>query len=47
MGSEQVFDTSKQMDALRKQIQSLVYYDLNHCFGHMKCYANVDNDCKD
>ena len=33
-GFEQVFDnlTSKHMDALMKQIQSLVDYVLNHCF---------------
>ena len=35
MGFEQFFDnlTVKHMDALRKQIQSLVDYVLNHCFG--------------
>ena len=34
MGFEQVFDnlTFKHMDALVKQIQSLVDYVLNHCF---------------
>ena len=34
MGSEQVFDnlTFKHMDALRKQIQSLVDSVLHHCF---------------
>ena len=34
MGFEQVFDslTFKHMDALRKQIQSLVDYVLNHRF---------------
>ena len=34
MGFEQVFDnlTLKHLDALRKQIQSLVDYALNHCF---------------
>ena len=34
MGFEQVFDdlTFKPMDALRKQIQSLVDYFLNQCF---------------
>ena len=34
MGFEQVFDnlTFKNMDALRKQIQSLVDYVLNHFF---------------
>ena len=34
MGFKQVFDnfTVKHMDALRKQIQSLADYVLNHCF---------------
>ena len=34
MGFKQVFDNVnvKHMDALRKQIQSLVDYVLNHCF---------------
>ena len=34
MGSGQVFDnlTFKHIDALRKQIQSLVDYALSHCF---------------
>ena len=34
MGFEQVFDnlTLKPMEALRKQIQFLVEYVLNHCF---------------
>ena len=34
MGFKQVFDnvTFKHMDALRKQIQSLIDYVLNHCF---------------
>ena len=34
MGFEQVFNNLnvKHMDALRKQIQSLVDYVLNHCF---------------
>ena len=34
MGFEQVFDnlTFKHMDALRKDIQSLVDYVLNNCF---------------
>ena len=34
MGLEQVFDnlTVKHMDALRKQIQSLLDNALNHCF---------------
>ena len=29
--------TVKQMDALTKQIQSLLGYVLNHCFGYMQC----------
>ena len=39
MGFDQVFGNInfKHMDALRKQIQSLVDYVLNHCFGHMQC----------
>ena len=39
MRFEQVFDnlTFNHIDALRKQIQSLVDYVLNHCFGHMDC----------
>ena len=34
VGFKQVFDnlTVKHMDALRKQIQSLAAYVLNHCF---------------
>ena len=34
MGFEQVFDylTVKHMDALKKQIQSIFDYVLNHCF---------------
>ena len=34
IGFEQVFDklTYKHMYALRKQVQSLVYFVLNHCF---------------
>ena len=34
MGAEQVLDSLafKHMEALRKQIQSLVDYVLNHCF---------------
>ena len=49
MGFEQVFDnvTFKHMDALRKQIQSLLDCVLNHCFGLMQCYLNFDNDRKD
>ena len=39
MGSEQVFDnlTFKHMDAVRKQIQSLIYYVLNHCLSIYNC----------
>ena len=39
MGFKQVFDslTVKHMDALRKQIQSLTDFVLNHCFGPMQC----------
>ena len=40
MGFEQVFDnpTFNHMDALRKQIQSLVDYALSHCFFlHRQC----------
>ena len=38
-GFKQVFDnlTVKHMDALRKQIQSLADFVLNHCF----CFCNV------
>ena len=38
-GFKQVFDslTVKHMDALRKQIQSLADFVLNHCFGRMQC----------
>ena len=32
MGFEQIFDNLKHMDALRKQIQSLVDYVLNRGF---------------
>ena len=39
MGFEQVFDslTFKHIDALRKRIQSVADYVLNHCFEHMQC----------
>ena len=39
MGFKQVFDnlTVKHMDALRNQIQPLIDYVLNHCFGLMQC----------
>ena len=43
MGLEQVFHnlTVKQMDSLRKQIQSPVDYVLNECFEQnlQKCYC--------
>ena len=39
IGSEQVFGdlTFKHRDALRKQIDSLVDYVLNLCFGYLQC----------
>ena len=42
MGPEQVFDhpTFKHMDALRKQIQSLVDYGLKHCFWILAMLSN-------
>ena len=48
MKLKQVFDnlTVKHMDALRKQIQSLVDYDFSHCFGLLHCQGNVGNDRK-
>ena len=49
MGFEQVFDnlTSNHMEALRKQIQSLVDYVLNFCFWTYAMIKNFDNDRKD
>ena len=49
MGSGQVFNnlTFRHMGALRKHIQSHVDYVLHHCFGHLQCQANFDNDRKD
>ena len=46
MGFEQVFDnlTFKHMDTLRKQIQSLVDYVLNHCLWTCAVLSNFDND---
>ena len=46
MGFKQVFDdlTFKHMDALRKQIQSLADYVLNHCFWTF--LGNFQNDRK-
>ena len=48
MGFKQVFDniTVKHMDALRKQIRSLVDYILNHGFCAFQCQGNFENDCK-
>ena len=49
MGFEQVFDdiTFKDMDAFRKQIQSLVDYILNHCFWTYAMLSKSDKDHKD
>ena len=48
MGFKQVFDnlTVKQMDVLRKQIQSLADYVLNNCFWTYAMLKNSENDCK-
>ena len=48
MGFTQVFDnlTVKHMDALRKQIQSLADFVLNHCFWTYAMLGNFENDCK-
>ena len=48
MGFKQVFDnlTVKHMDALRKQIQSLTDYVLNHCFWTCAILGNLENDRK-
>ena len=48
MGFKQVFDdlTVKHMDVLRKQIQSLADYVLNHCFWTYAMLRNLENDCK-
>ena len=44
MGFEQVFNnpTVNHMDALRKQIQSLVEYLLNHCFWASAMLKGID-----
>ena len=44
IGFEKVFDnlTFKHMGALRKQIQSLVDYVLNHCFWTFVVYDHKD-----
>ena len=48
MGFKQVFDnlSVKHMDALRKQIQSLADYALNHCFWTYAVLGNFQDDCK-
>ena len=48
MEFKQVFDnlTVKHMDALRKQIQSLADYVLNHCFWTYAMLGNFQNDRK-
>ena len=48
MGFKQVFDnlTVKHMDVLRKQIQSLADYVLNHCFWAYSMLRNLENDRK-
>ena len=47
-GIQQVFDnlTVKHMDALRKQIQSLAEFVLNHCFWTYAMLRNFENDRK-
>ena len=48
MGFKQVFDnlTVKHMDGLRKQIQSLADFVLNHCFWTYAMLRNFENDRK-
>ena len=48
VGFKQVFDslTVKHMDALRKQIQSLSDFVLNHCFWTYAMLRNFENDRK-
>ena len=48
MGLKQVFHnlTVKHMNALRKQIQSLADYVLNHCFWTYAMLGNSQNDRK-
>ena len=48
MGFKQVFDnlTVKYIDALRKQIQSLADYVLNHCCWTYAMLGNFQNDRK-
>ena len=48
MGCKQVFDnlTVKHMDALRKQIQTLVDFVLDHCFWTYAMLGNFQDDRK-
>ena len=48
MGFQQVFDnlTVKHMDILRKQIQSLADFALNHCFWTYAMLRNFENGRK-
>ena len=48
MGFTQVFDnvTVKHMDALRKRVQSLADFVLNHCFWTYAILGNFENDRK-
>ena len=48
MGFKQVLDNLafKHIDALRKQIQSLADYVLNHCFWTYAMLKNLENDRK-
>ena len=49
MGFKQIFDnlTVKHMDALRKQIQPLANFVLNHCFWTYGILRNFENDRKE
>ena len=48
VGCKHVFDSLavKHIDALRKQIQSLADYVLNHCFWTYAMQGNMENDHK-
>ena len=48
MGFKKAFDNLavKHIDALRKQIQSLADYVLNHCFWTYAILGNLENVCK-
>ena len=48
MGFKQVFDnlTVKHVDVLRRQIQSLADFVLNHCFRTYAMLRNFENDRK-